>query len=153
LKRPIVEANRPQRAKSAKQEGGENRADYSCGKQTPSRLDYAVAKHFDQPSFSPLSLLSPEVSNGPQINSDGRYGRDDYRIDGIDEFELVFSELSVVFMDTTTFRGHGGDTLGQKGHSKDYRPHLKQMVIGIIIDQNGQPVCSEMWPATPPISN
>src|SRR5262245_21281885 len=91
-----------------------------------------------EPSFTLLSLLSPEVSNGPQINSNGRYGRDDYRIDGIDELELVFSELSVVFMDTTTFRGHGGDTLGQKRHSKDYRPHLKQMVIGIIIDQNGQ---------------
>src|SRR5262249_10218894 len=32
-------------------------------------------------------------------------------------------------MDTTTFRGHVGDLLGQKGHSKDYRPHLNQMVI------------------------
>src|SRR6202163_3696714 len=31
----------------------------------------------------------------------------------------LFSELSVVFMDTTTlyFEGRGGDTLGQKGHS------------------------------------
>jgi hypothetical protein len=60
----------------------------------------------------------------------------------------LFSELSVVFMDTTTlyFEGRGGDTLGQKGHSKDYRPHLNQMVVGIIVDQNGRPVCSEMWP-------
>lgn len=60
----------------------------------------------------------------------------------------LFSELSVVFMDTTTlyFEGRGGDTLGQKGHSKDYRPHLNQMVVGIIMDQNGRPVCSEMWP-------
>ena len=40
----------------------------------------------------------------------------------------LFSELSVVFMDTTTlyFEGRGGDTLGQKGHSKDYRPHLNR---------------------------
>ncbi len=60
----------------------------------------------------------------------------------------LFSELSVVFMDTTTlyFEGRGGDTLGQKGHSKDYRPHLNQMVVGIIMDQSGRPVCSEMWP-------
>jgi hypothetical protein len=60
----------------------------------------------------------------------------------------LFSELSVVFMDTTTlyFEGRGGSTLGQKGHSKDYRPHLNQMVVGIIMDQNGRPVCSEMWP-------
>jgi hypothetical protein len=60
----------------------------------------------------------------------------------------LFSELSVVFMDTTTlyFEGRGGDMLGQRGHSKDYRPHLNQMVVGIIMDQNGRPVCSEMWP-------
>jgi hypothetical protein len=59
----------------------------------------------------------------------------------------LFSELSVVFMDTTTlyFEGRGGDTLGERGKSKDYRPHLNQMVLGIIMDQNGRPVCSEMW--------
>jgi len=60
----------------------------------------------------------------------------------------LFSELSVVFMDTTTlyFEGRGGDTLGERGKSKDYRPHLNQMVLGIIMDQRGRPVCSEMWP-------
>jgi Transposase DDE domain len=60
----------------------------------------------------------------------------------------LFSELSVVFMDTTTlyFEGRGGETLGQKGKSKDYRPHLNQMVLGIGMDQQGRPVCSEMWP-------
>src|SRR5262249_1040276 len=49
---------------------------------------------------------------------------------------------------TTTlyFEGRGGDTLGEKGKSKDYRPHLNQMVLGIVMDQNGRPVCSEMWP-------
>jgi hypothetical protein len=62
----------------------------------------------------------------------------------------LFSELSVVFMDTTTlyFEGRGGARLGQTGHSKDYRPHLNQMVVGIIMDQNGRPVCSEMWPGS-----
>jgi hypothetical protein len=60
----------------------------------------------------------------------------------------LFSELSVVFMDTTTlyFEGRGGDTLGETGKSKDYRPHLNQMILGIIMDQDGRPVCSEMWP-------
>jgi hypothetical protein len=60
----------------------------------------------------------------------------------------LFSELSVAFMDTTTlyFEGRGGDSLGERGHSKDYRPHLNQMVVGIIMDQDGRPVCSEMWP-------
>jgi hypothetical protein len=60
----------------------------------------------------------------------------------------LFTDLSVVFMDTTSlyFEGEGGATLGERGHSKDYRPHLNQMIVGVIIDQHGRPVCSEMWP-------
>ena len=60
----------------------------------------------------------------------------------------LFTDLSVVFMDTTSlyFEGAGGDTLGERGHSKDYRPQLNQMIVGAIIDQEGRPVCSEMWP-------
>ncbi|HEY2228583.1 MAG TPA: hypothetical protein VGI22_12770 [Xanthobacteraceae bacterium] len=51
-------------------------------------------------------------------------------------------------MDTTSlyFEGEGGATLGERGHSKDYRPHLNQMIVGVIIDQDGRPICSEMWP-------
>jgi Transposase DDE domain len=60
----------------------------------------------------------------------------------------LFSELSVVFMDTTTlsFVGAGGATLGRRGHSKDHRPELMQMVLGVVIDADGRPVCTEMWP-------
>lgn len=60
----------------------------------------------------------------------------------------LFTDLSVVFMDTTTlsFYGEGGDTLGARGHSKDYRPDLKQMVLAVVIDGEGRPVCTEMVP-------
>ena len=60
----------------------------------------------------------------------------------------LFTDLSVVFMDTTSlyFEGEGGATLGERGHSKDYRPQLNQMIVGVIIDQEGRPICSEMWP-------
>src|SRR3954453_4490717 len=60
----------------------------------------------------------------------------------------LFADLSVVFMDTTSlyFEGDGGETLGECGHSKDYRPQLHQMIVAVIIDQHGRPVCSEMWP-------
>jgi hypothetical protein len=60
----------------------------------------------------------------------------------------LFSELSVVFMDTTTlsFVGAGGAMLGRRGHSKDHRPELMQMVLGVVIDADGRPVCTEMWP-------
>jgi len=60
----------------------------------------------------------------------------------------LFSDLDIVFFDTTSiyFEGAGGETLGQRGHSKDHRPDLKQMVVGMVLDQNGNPVCSELWP-------
>jgi Transposase DDE domain len=60
----------------------------------------------------------------------------------------LFSELSVVFLDTTTlsFTGAGGAALGRRGHSKDARPDLMQMVLGVVIDGDGRPVCTEMWP-------
>jgi hypothetical protein len=60
----------------------------------------------------------------------------------------LFSELSVVFMDTTSlsFIGAGGQSLGERGYSKDHRPDLMQMILGVVIDADGRPVCSEMWP-------
>jgi transposase len=60
----------------------------------------------------------------------------------------LFSDLDIVFFDTTSiyFEGEGGETIGQRGHSKDHRPDLKQMVVGMVLDRNGNPICSEFWP-------
>ena len=60
----------------------------------------------------------------------------------------LFSQLDLVFFDTTSiyFEGEGGQSIGQRGHSKDHRPDLKQMVVGVVLDQTGSPVCSELWP-------
>jgi Transposase DDE domain len=60
----------------------------------------------------------------------------------------LFSRLDLVFMDTTSlyFEGLGGQTLGQYGYSKDHRPDLRQMILAVLIDGDGRPVCSEMWP-------
>ena len=60
----------------------------------------------------------------------------------------LFSDLDLMFFDTTSiyFEGQGGESIGQRGHSKDHRPDLKQMVVGMVLDQNGNPVCSELWP-------
>ena len=60
----------------------------------------------------------------------------------------LFTSLDLVFFDTTSiyFEGEGGETLGQYGHSKDHRPDLKQMVIAVVLDGEGRPVCCELWP-------
>jgi len=60
----------------------------------------------------------------------------------------LFTGLDCVFFDTTSlyFEGEGGASMGQLGFSKDHRPDLNQMVVGVILDDQGQPVCCEMWP-------
>ncbi|PIP05617.1 MAG: transposase [Syntrophobacterales bacterium CG_4_8_14_3_um_filter_49_14] len=60
----------------------------------------------------------------------------------------LFTEVDLVFFDTTSiyFEGQGGRTLGRYGHSKDHRPDLKQMIVGIALDSRGWPLCCEMWP-------
>ena len=60
----------------------------------------------------------------------------------------LFADLSAVFMDTTSlsFYGEGGETLGEHGYYKDYRPDLKQMILALIVDGAGRPTCTEMWP-------
>jgi transposase len=60
----------------------------------------------------------------------------------------LFTSLDVVFFDTTSiyFEGEGGETLGHYGKSKDHRPDRKQMVVGLVLDNDGNPVCCEMWP-------
>ena len=44
------------------------------------------------------------------------------------------------------FEGAGGQTLGQHGYSKDHRPDLHQMILAVLLDGDGRPVCTEMWP-------
>lgn len=60
----------------------------------------------------------------------------------------LFSTLEVVFFDTTSiyFEGEGGHTVGEYGHSKDHRPDLKQMVVGVVLDSEGRPICCELLP-------
>ena len=60
----------------------------------------------------------------------------------------LFSTLEVVFFDTTSiyFEGEGGHTIGEYGHSKDHRPDLKQMVVGVVLDSEGRPICCELLP-------
>jgi hypothetical protein len=62
--------------------------------------------------------------------------------------KTLFSGLDLVFFDTTSvyFEGQGGQTIGRHGHSKDHRPDLKQMVVGVVIDSTGRPICCELWP-------
>ena len=60
----------------------------------------------------------------------------------------LFCDLSMVLFDTTSlyFYGAGGPRLGRHGKSKDHRPDLKQVIVGVVLDGEGRPICSETWP-------
>jgi transposase len=60
----------------------------------------------------------------------------------------LFSQLSVVYFDTTSlyFEGKGGESLGRRGFSKDHRSDLKQTVVGVTLDDQGEPLTSSIWP-------
>jgi transposase len=62
----------------------------------------------------------------------------------------LFGAISVAFFDTTSlyFEGGGGATLGQTGHSKDFRPQLNQVVLGIVLDEQDRPIASFLWPGS-----
>jgi len=57
----------------------------------------------------------------------------------------LFTGLDLVFFDTTSIclEGEGGETLGEKGHSRDGRSDWNQMVV---VASAGTPLCCEMWP-------
>ena len=60
----------------------------------------------------------------------------------------LFGAVSIAFFDTTSlwFEGAGGESLGPRGHSKDYRGHLKQVVLGIVLDDGDRPIASFLMP-------
>lgn len=60
----------------------------------------------------------------------------------------LFGDLTIVFFDTTSiyFEGKGGQEIGALGNSKDHRPDLKQMIVGVVVDNLGKPICCELWP-------
>ncbi len=60
---------------------------------------------------------------------------------------ICSSSLEKVLFDTTFihFEGKGGE-FGERSHSKSHRPDPNQMIIGVLVNNNGIPLCCEMWP-------
>jgi len=118
------------------------------------REDYRIAgvAGFDlHHLYRAMAWLGEEL---PAKNQDGRTPFAPRCIKDLIEERLfahrrdLFTRLDLMFMDTTSlyFEGAGGQTLGRYGYSKDHRPDLRQMILAVVIDGDGRPVCSEMWP-------
>ena len=91
---------------------------------------------------APLTDQSAALALAPRCN------KDLIEEDIFKTWRDLFSGLELVFFDTTSiyFEGEGGEALGERGFSKDHRPDLKQMVVGVVINDEGRPICCEMWP-------
>ena len=60
----------------------------------------------------------------------------------------LFTQLDIVFFDTTSlhFEGSINGHLRHRGHAKNKRSDLNQIVVGVVIDEKGNPICSEVMP-------
>ncbi len=99
--------------------------------------------------YRAMGWLGSRLDNKPEKASFGLRCVKDYLEEEIfSRRRDLFTGMDLVFFDTTSiyFEGDGGQTIGQHGHSKDHRPDLKQMVVGMVLDGEGYPVCCEMWP-------
>jgi Transposase DDE domain len=92
-------------------------------------------------AYRAMAWLGEEIA-------DGRTTTDAIEEDLYRHRQELFGAVSVAFFDTTSlyFEGSGGETLGQLGHSKDYRGHLKQVVLGMVLDGDDRPFASFLWP-------
>jgi hypothetical protein len=89
-----------------------------------------------------------EEGQGTRVLNTPRCTKDWIEEELFEQRRDLFSTIDLVFFDTTSiyFEGQGGEDLGQYGKSKDHRPDLRQMVVGLVLDVHGRPLCSELWP-------
>jgi len=89
-----------------------------------------------------------EDSPGTRVLNTPRCTKDWIEEELFEQRRDLFSTIDLVFFDTTSiyFEGQGGEELGQYGKSKDHRPDLRQMVVGLVLDMHGRPLCCELWP-------
>jgi hypothetical protein len=105
-----------------------------------------------------------------QVDADGCYRAMDFLLEALDELQqtvfyaaadLLNLDVDLIFFDTTSTYfeldfedgelDHDGDSdagerLRRRGHSKDSRPDLPQVVIGMAVTTGGLPVRLWVWP-------
>jgi len=98
--------------------------------------------------YRAMAFLGEEVSDQDDRTHAPRCMKDVIEEQMFDHRKNLFTDLDLVFLDTTAlyFEGEGGKTIGERGHSKDHRPDLNQMVVGALLDDRGRPIACEMWP-------
>ena len=115
------------------------------------RRDYRIDEAEDialHQLYRAMAFLGEEISDQKDRTHAPRCTKDIIEEQMFDRRKNLFTDLDFVFLDTTAlyFEGEGGKTIGERGHSKDHRPDLNQMVVGALLDDRGKPIACEMWP-------
>ena len=140
------------------------------GKERHTNLERLLFAMVANRALSPSSKLAMEdwvkddayIEGLPSLNSDQLYRAMDELPgvkDGLEEqvywaaADLMNLEVDLLYFDTTSsyFEVEGseipeGDALRRPGYSKDKRPDLAQVVIGMAVTREGIPVRSWVWP-------
>jgi transposase len=100
----------------------------------------------DQPVEASSEKSKSQKEKTPKLASSIRRTKDLLEERIYQKRSTLLTPTRPVFFDTTSiyFEGEGG-TLGQRGHTKDHRPDLKQVVVGLVIDEDKLPICTEIW--------
>ena len=98
--------------------------------------------------YRAMAWLGEVLPGQPEGEASPRCVKDELEEQLFARRRTLFSRDALVFFDTTSvfFTGEGGRDLGARGFSKDHRPECKQLVLGMVLDRDGRPVCSEVWP-------
>lgn len=127
--------------------GSDRAAEQWCRKYAVGEIDDLELQHF----YRTMGWLGEPLPPEQQPQSPALTTR--LRKDLIEEALFgrrrdLFSNLRLVFLDTTSiyFEGRGGESIGRRGHSKDHRPDLPQMIVAVVMDDQGRPVCCELLP-------
>ncbi len=99
-------------------------------------------------AYRAMAWLGEELSITEQTGATGfapRCTKDRIEEMLFNQHQDLFSSLELVFFDTTSiyFEGQGGESIGRLGKTKDWRPDLKQMVVGVVLDGEGRPSISQ----------
>ncbi len=118
-------------------------SDRSCDKW---HRDYVIQGVNDL-LYRAMAFLGEEIEDQVDCTFSPRCTKDIVEEELFHRRQDLFGALDIVFFDTTSlyFEGEGGQ-IGALGHRKDNRPDLNQMIVGVVLDREGNPVCSEMWP-------
>ncbi|MBN8249879.1 MAG: transposase [Verrucomicrobia bacterium] len=97
--------------------------------------------------YRAMAWLGENQEESSDLEGIPRTTKDEIEEQLFDRRRDLFSEVDLVFFDTTSiyFEGQGGESLGQHGFSKDHRPDLRQLVVGLAVDVQGWPICSLLW--------